>query len=197
MTEAEPTPSTSTRDRPLRRTERELTRDQALEVIAATPHAVLSTTDLDGNPYGVPVTPILVGNALYFHSTGWPGGRKEDNMRMNPRVSLCFIGKAEIVPALYTIDYASAVVTGTASRVTDEKEKEALMRELVARLAPGNSKERNDVQFANRLRLVALWKVEIKKVAGKARAASQWKTGETLEQPAPMPVQKWLVGAPD
>lgn len=74
----------STADRKLRRKPRELTREQAIEVIEATPHAVLSTADLDGNPYGVPVSPVLEGDHIYFHSTGMPGGRKEDNMRMNP-----------------------------------------------------------------------------------------------------------------
>ena len=190
-----PSPA-STRDRPLRRTERALTREQTLEVIARTPHAVLSTTDADGNPYGVPVTPILIGNALYFHSTGWPGGRKEDNLLQNPRVSLCFIGKARLVPELYTIDYASAVVTGTAAKVTDPAQKEAVMREIVARLAPDNSRARNDIQFANRLPLVAVWKVQIEKMTGKARAASKWQTGVTLSTPVEMLVQKWLVDAP-
>lgn len=187
----------STKDRPLRRTERELTPEQTYEVIRATEHAVLSTADDDGNPYGVPVTPVLIDGALYFHSTGWAGGRKEDNMLMNPRVSLCFIGKSMTVPNLYTIDFASAIVTGRASKVTDEKERERVMREIVARLAPQNSKARNDIQFANRFALVALWKVEIEKATGKARAAKAWKAGRSLEEPAPMPVQKWLVGAPD
>ena len=65
----------STADRKLRRKPRELTREQAIEVIEATPHAVLSTADLDGNPYGVPVSPVLEGDHIYFHSTGMPGGR--------------------------------------------------------------------------------------------------------------------------
>lgn len=187
----------STKDRALRRTERELTPEQTFEVIRATEHAVLSTADEDGNPYGVPVTPVLIDGALYFHSTGRAGGRKEDNLLMNPRVSLCFIGKAMTVPNLYTVDFASAVVTGRASKVTDEKERERIMRAIVARLAPQNSKARNDIQFANRFALAAVWKVEIEKATGKARAAKAWVAGRSLEEPAPMPVQKWLVGAPD
>ena len=48
----------STADRPMRRKERELTVDQAWEVVEGTDHAVLATVDDEGNPYGVPITPV-------------------------------------------------------------------------------------------------------------------------------------------
>ena len=87
-------PHESTVNRPMRRKARELTLDQAREVIEAAEHAVLATCDAEGFPYAVPVSPVMVGDAIYFHSTGLPGGRKADNMLMNPNVSLCFIAKA-------------------------------------------------------------------------------------------------------
>ncbi|MGN1149587.1 MAG: pyridoxamine 5'-phosphate oxidase family protein, partial [Sutterella sp.] len=65
----------------------------------------------------------------------------------NPRVSLCFIGKAVTLPEWYSVDFASAVVTGTASPVTDEDEKMKAMKAILKRHAPGNSDARNDVQF--------------------------------------------------
>ena len=42
----------STSGRPMRRKERELTVDQAWEVVEGTDHAVLATVDDEGNPYG-------------------------------------------------------------------------------------------------------------------------------------------------
>ena len=50
----------STKERPLRRTPRALTPEQALEVIDATDHAVLSTCDPAGNPYGTAVSPVRI-----------------------------------------------------------------------------------------------------------------------------------------
>ena len=49
-------------DRPMRRTDRILTLEEAKEVIRHTPHAVLATADASGQPYGVPISPALVGN---------------------------------------------------------------------------------------------------------------------------------------
>lgn len=187
----------STAGRAVRRQERALTAEQALEVIDATDHAVLATADLAGNPYAVPVTPVRVGRTLYFHHTAAPGGRLEDNMEMNPRVCLCFTGKALTVPKLFTVDYASALAFGRAEIVTDPVEKARAMAAIVSRHAPGNSPQRNAVQFQNRLEKVAVWKVAVESVTGKARAAKVWKKGKTLREPVPMPPQPWLAGLKD
>lgn len=136
----------------MRRKERELTVDQAWEVVEGTDHAVLATVDDEGNPYGVPITPVAADRKrIYFHATGKPGGRKSDNMKMNRRVSLTYIGKELTVPELYTVDYASAIVEGTASIVTDPAERAEAMVAMVRRHAPGNSDARNAIQFTNRL----------------------------------------------
>ena len=186
----------STKDRPLRRTARALTREQALEVIDFTDHAVLSTCDPAGNPYGTAVSPVRVGDVLYFHSTGLPGGRKTDNMLANPRVSLCFIGKAVTLPKWYTVDFASAVVTGTARPVTDEDEKMKAMRAILRRHAPGNSDARNDVQFEVRMPWAAVWRIDIENVTGKARGAAKWEAGKSLNEVQDMGPSKWLIGVP-
>ena len=54
----------------MRRKERELTVDQAWEVVEGTDHAVLATVDDEGNPYGVPITPVAADRKrIYFHAT--------------------------------------------------------------------------------------------------------------------------------
>lgn len=186
----------STKDRPLRRTPRALTPEQALEVIDATDHAVLSTCDPAGNPYGTAVSPVRVGNVLYFHSTGLPGGRKTDNMLANPRVSLFFIGKATTLPEWYSVDFASAVVAGTAKPVTDDEEKMTAMRALLKRHTPGNSEERNRVQFENRMRWAEVWRVDIESITGKARGAAKWEAGKSIHEVQDMGPSKWLIGVP-
>ncbi len=186
----------STAGRPLRRTERKLTRDQAIEVIEATDHAVLSTCDEAGFPYGVPVSPVLCGSALYFHTTKTPGGRKSDNMLMNPKVSLCFVAKATTLPEWYSVDFASAIVTGRARPVEDPDEAGMAFAAFLRRHAPGNSAERNRVQGRVRGPLAMLWRVDIVSITGKARGAAKWETGKSLREVQDMGPSAWLVGVP-
>ncbi|MDO5531755.1 pyridoxamine 5'-phosphate oxidase family protein [Sutterella sp.] len=186
----------STVDRPLRRKARELTLEQAREVIEFTEHAVLSTCDSEGNPYGVPISPVLVGNVLYFHATAQPGGRKADNMLMNPRVSVCFIGKATTLPEWYSVDFASAVVTGRASPVTDKDEQIRAWTAILKRHAPKNSAERNSVQGRVRGPLAMIWKIEIERITGKARGAAKWEAGKSLTEVQDMGPSEWLKGVP-
>lgn len=188
--------SNNTIGRRQRRQPRAMTLEQALEVINATEHAVLSTCDLEGNPYGVPVSPVLDGNKLYFHATGLPGGRKEDNMLMNPKVSLCFIGKSTTLPEWYSVDYACAVVRGKATKVEDPDEKLKAMKMILLRHAPQNSEERNRVQFEHRYPLVAIWRVDIEEITGRARGAQKWIPGKSIHEVQDMGPSKWLIGVP-
>ncbi|MCF0252824.1 MAG: pyridoxamine 5'-phosphate oxidase family protein [Duodenibacillus sp.] len=189
--------SETTAGRPVRRTERAMTREQAYEIIRATPHATLGTADAAGQPYCVPVTPVLADEGtLYFHATGWPGGRKEANMAANPKVCLVFTGKGHVLPEWYSVDFASAYVEGTASKVTDEAERRRAVELLLARHAPAVSPERNAVQLKHRLHLLAVWKVAISHVTGKARGARSWTEGKSLAEVQQLEPQPWLVGAP-
>ena len=186
----------STKNRPLRRKDRALTEEQAREVIENTKWAVLSTADTDGNPYGVPVSPVLAGNVIYFHGTKLPGGRKADNMLMNPNVSLCYVAKANYLPESFTIDYASAVVTGKARPITSKEEEAVALKHILARLAPGNSAERNEVYKKHFLARAMFWKVEIENITGKARMAAKWEKGKSVHEVqdvGPIPV---LEGVP-
>ena len=46
--------------------------------------------DTDGRPYGVPVSTVLDGEALYFHSA--KEGRKIDCLRRSPAVHIVCVG---------------------------------------------------------------------------------------------------------
>lgn len=190
------TPGEATVDRPLRRKPRELTLEEAKEVIEFTDHAVLCTCDTAGFPYGVPVSPVMMGSKLYFHSTGLPGGRKADNMLMNPNVSLCFIAKSTTLPEWYSVDFASAVVAGKAYPVTDPKEKDEAFRAILKRHAPGNSEIRNRRQFEVRGPLAMVWRVEIERITGKARGAAKWEAGKSIREVQDMGPSPWLKDMP-
>lgn len=189
-----PAVAETTKNRPLRRKERELTEEQAREVIDNAYYAVLSTADEEGYPYGVPISPVLVGNTIYFHGIKLPGGRKADNILKNENVSLCYVAKAHLLPEWYSIDFASAIVTGKAHLIEDKKEEMVAIKHILARLAPKNSAQRNMVQMKHRLPLAQFWKVDIEKITGKARGARKWVKGESIHAVQDMGPSPWLVG---
>lgn len=57
----------TTAERPLRRRDRQLTEDEALQIVRHAPHAVLSTADAAGVPYGVPVNAVYAEGNVYWH----------------------------------------------------------------------------------------------------------------------------------
>ena len=63
-------PAKNTKDMPMRNQKFALTREETLDVIRRTDHAVLSLADGTGEPYGVPITPILLDGKIYFHGAG-------------------------------------------------------------------------------------------------------------------------------
>ncbi|WP_293703988.1 pyridoxamine 5'-phosphate oxidase family protein [uncultured Parasutterella sp.] len=159
-------------ERPMRRTDRILTLEEAKEVIRHTPHAVLATADASGQPYGVPISPALVGNELIFHGTA-ADGRKWENLRQNPKVTVTFVGRGETasdeLPGEFSVNYASAIVTGVASKVTDEAEKEKLAKAIAMRQVPQAGKEGIDKYYEAFNKGIQVWKIKITSISGKAR----------------------------
>lgn len=49
----------------MRRRDRQLTEDEALQIVRHAPHAVLSTADAAGVPYGVPVNAVYAEGNVY------------------------------------------------------------------------------------------------------------------------------------
>lgn len=68
----------------MRRKDREMSREFALEVSDKCEWAVLSMTDREGMPYAVPITIVRDGDAIYFHTA--KAGRKLDILKQNPEV---------------------------------------------------------------------------------------------------------------
>lgn len=167
---AAPAPAAASTERPVRRKDYELTREEALYVIEHTDHAVLATADASGTPYAVPVTPVLIGGKLYFHGTKDEKSRKLLNLRQNARVSLAWVGTSPIKEDEFTVKYVSAVVAGHAREVTDPKEKQRIFEGFTARFAPSQTLEKQREVIAGSIRDAALWEVTIDKVTGKAKA---------------------------
>ncbi len=165
----------------LRRQDRAISPDDALQVIRAAHYAVLSTVSEDGRPYGVPVNAALVDRVLYFHGTKAPESRKAMNLATHPAVSLCFTAYEKRDAAEYSTDYASAIVEGTAELVTAPEEKEKALLAIASQHAAGAEAEATLAYIRKGAAWANVWRVTIDSVTGKSRnwpAASAHIAGE-------------------
>ena len=69
----------------MRYADRKMDEDAACDVLDAGDFCVVSTVDTDGAPYGVPLSYVRVGDALYLHSA-IEAGHKLDNFAHDARV---------------------------------------------------------------------------------------------------------------
>ncbi len=120
--------------RPIRRADRALTDEQAIDILQKGEYGVLSTVSPDGQPYGVPVSFAYADHTLYFHCA--VEGHKLDNLVSNPRVSFCVVGATELLPDKFATRYESAIVFGAARELTGD-EKHAGLTELLKKYSAG------------------------------------------------------------
>ncbi len=109
----------------MRRKDKALGADKAITLLDTCEYGVLSTVDIDGQPYGVPLHYVYKDNHIYFH--GALGGHKMDNIKNNPKVSFCVIGDTKVIPSLFGTEYVSVVVFGLASEIHGSERYNALL----------------------------------------------------------------------
>lgn len=155
-------------EREMRRKDRQLTEQECLYVIEHTSHAVLSTCDKSGTPYGIPVTPIWLDGKLYFHCAK-AESRKMTNMRQNPKVSLCFTAKDDIVQKEFAVNFVSVVVAGTAKEITNPEEVKRIQLLICKRHTPEAGAEAAQKYFEKVGKGITMWEVTPTKISGKSR----------------------------
>ena len=113
----------------MRRKDREVSAEQAWEIVERCSYGVLAMTKPDGTPYAVPVNFAREGNCLYIHCA--QAGEKTDCLNHQPQVCVtCVEGGAWVDQPALTTRYASAVMLGRAEELTDEADKVKALRLL-------------------------------------------------------------------
>lgn len=97
----------------MRRKDKEMDADGAIELLNSCAYGILSTVDNDGQPYGIPLNYVYKDNHIYFHSA--LTGHKIDNLKDNSRVSFCVVADANVLPSKFATEYKSALISGVAS----------------------------------------------------------------------------------
>ena len=145
---------------------KKLERDEAfaVEVLKTAPFATLAMADDGGRPYCVPVNTVWHDGVLYFHCAGV--GEKWDILKNDPCVCLTAVTNACLMPAYYDTAYDCTMVKGRAVVVTDETERHAAMRLIVAALAPEHL-DRLDEHMARRMDATKIVKIVPEEITGK------------------------------
>ena len=149
----------------MRRRDREMPKEFALEIIDKCGYAVLSMIDQDA-PYAVPISVARDGDTVYFHCA--KEGRKTDILRSYPRVCLVFVGDVRPAFDKFTTEYESTIVTGNAREVLKDSEKIHALRIICERYTPSN-RYQFDEAIEKSLDRTAIWKVDISTISGKRK----------------------------
>jgi nitroimidazol reductase NimA-like FMN-containing flavoprotein (pyridoxamine 5'-phosphate oxidase superfamily) len=149
----------------MRRSDREISQQEAAELLVKAEYGVLSTVDKNGQPYGVPLSFVYKDNAIYFHCA--MDGQKLENITNNEKVSFCVVGSTTVLPETFGTLYESALVFGIAREVHDDERHKALVWLLEKYCSDFIDGGLRYIELKNKVTRVI--KIEICQVSGKAR----------------------------
>ena len=120
----------------MRRKDRAVESERAKRFLAAGEWGTLSTVDAQGQPYGVPISYIVLEDTLYFHSA--KTGHKISNIQKEPRVCFSVAGNTKPVYEKnnFTTLFESVVVFGKAALVEDSALKHRVLAALCMKYLP-------------------------------------------------------------
>jgi len=153
--------------REMRRKDKEIGTDRAIDLLSEGEYGVLSTVDDDGQPYGVPLNYAYKDNCIYFHCA--LSGHKIDNIHSNPKVSFCSVGDTKVLPSEFSTDFVSAVVFGVASEVQGSERTNAFLL-LLEKYSP-DFMEEGKKYIEKYDKATKIIKIEIQHISGKKAPA--------------------------
>ena len=149
----------------MRREDRQITNNEAIEILNKGEYGVLSMCTTDNQGYGVPLNYTFTDNALYFHCA--TQGSKLEYLKINNKVSFCVVGKTQVIPAKFGTLYESALVSGSILDVEGAEKQDALML-FIEKYSPEYITEGKAYieSFYSRVHII---KLSIESISGKAR----------------------------
>ncbi|MGN0690827.1 MAG: pyridoxamine 5'-phosphate oxidase family protein [Oscillospiraceae bacterium] len=151
----------------MRRKDREMSKEFALDVFDSCEYAVMAMTDEKGLPYCLPMSLARDGEYIYFHCA--EEGSKLDILRKAPDVCITCAVNVHNAEDKFTVYYESAVIRGKASEVTDRDEKIRGLNAICRKFTPSNMAD-FDNAIERSIGRTAVWKIKIEEVTGKKKA---------------------------
>ena len=177
----------------MRRGDRAMGEERALELIERGYSCHLATVGADGVPYCTPFLYVRMNGRLYVHSTS-ARGHFRTNVDREPRV--CFqldvpegvfdYGRFECDSGLA---FRSVVVFGTIRVVTEREVKQAFCEALMRKYGKGGLDRPKN--FFPRLDLIAVFEIAVERLTGKEMAmppiSEQWPAKDRTKTPDAKP----------
>lgn len=181
----------------MRRKDREMNEDFALQVIDRAGFGVISVVD-ENTAYGIPISISRIGKKLYFHSA--KAGKKVDLFSKNPKVHVSFVGEnhvptvfdrkkvedisknpekfSELTGKLFTLEFESAMVLGNIQKIENDEEKINALRSICEKFTP-EWMEYFNLAIKNSLDYTDVYVIEIEKLTAKRKKFDEF--GEELK----------------
>ncbi len=148
----------------MRRKDRQLDNTEAERLLTTGEYGILSTTDTDGCPYGVPLSYAYADGIIYFHCAK-DVGLKSENIKHQPRVCFTVVGKTEILPEKFSTKYESVIAFGTAKKADDKLTGLRLLQEKYSPAFPEKGLEHAKKDFD----YVEVYEITVEHVTAKGR----------------------------
>ena len=131
--------------REMRRKKQSLTEEQIHAIIKRNTYGVLSLSDKDGQPYGVPLNYVYADGSFYFHCA--LSGHKTDIIKENGKASFCIVDNDKVIPETFSTEYISVIAFGEVRRIESDEEKLRTLRLLTQFLGdPDKEKQEKEIQ---------------------------------------------------
>lgn len=121
----------------VRRQDRLLEEENAMDLLRLGEYGVLSMVSPEGGAYGIPVNFVCDGQeCIYIHCA--PQGRKLRCIAACPDVSFCVVGATGVVPEKFTTNYSSVVLSCRAEVGLSADERMHALQLLLEKYCPAH-----------------------------------------------------------
>jgi nitroimidazol reductase NimA-like FMN-containing flavoprotein (pyridoxamine 5'-phosphate oxidase superfamily) len=149
----------------MRRIERQMNDNEVLELLNKGEYGILSTCGEDNQPYGIPLSYVLIDKNIYIHCAGV--GTKLDNISVNDKVCFTVVGKTKVLQDQFSTEYESAIAFGRAIKLVEEEKYEPLM-EFIRKYSP-EFLEEGQLYIHRAKKNTTLIKIQVYSFSGKHR----------------------------
>lgn len=172
----------------MRRKDREMDSDFALQVIENSAYAILSMIDIQGNPYGVPLSIVRKDDFLYFHSA--KSGKKVETIQNKADVCVTFVGTVQVpdlfeskeldawskdeiksgtfASKVFTTEYESAMVFGKVYLLEDKDEAIEGLKYICEKYTP-DKMQYFDLAIKSAIAATNVYKISIENITAKRK----------------------------
>lgn len=151
----------------VRRKDRLMDHGDIERLISEGEYGIFSTIGDNGYPYGVPVNYCYCDGKLYFHGAR-AEGHKYANAVYREKVCFTIVGKTQIVPSQFSINYESVVIFGTVRVIDGISEKSEVLKALIHKYSSSFEKEGMDY-IGKAVGNTLVYEITPEQITGKSR----------------------------